>query len=54
MRGLGFDGTNTMSGHRAGIQKCLKFLLPSVLYIHCQCHQLQLAAISAGNDHTEV
>lgn len=51
MHGLGFDGTNTMSGHRTGV---LRFLSPNALYIHCRCHQLQLAALSAANDHTVV
>ena len=51
---LGFDGTNTMSGHRTGAQQRLRFLSPNALYIHCRCHQLQLAALSAANDHTVV
>ena len=54
MHDLGFDGTNTMSGHRTGVWKRLRFLSPSALYIHCRCHQLQLPDISAANDHTEV
>lgn len=54
MRGLGFDGTNTMSGHRTGVQQCLRFLSPNALYIHCRCHQLQLAALSAANECTVV
>ena len=54
MHGLGFDGTNTMSDHRTGVQKHLRFLSPSALYIYCRCHQIRLAAISAANDHTEV
>ena len=54
MSGLGFDGTNTMSGHRTGVQKRLRFLSPNALYIHCRCHQLQLAALSAANDHIVV
>ena len=31
MRGLGFDGTNTMSGHRTGVQKRLRLLSPNAL-----------------------
>ena len=54
MRGLSFDGTNTMSGHITGLPKHLRFLSPNALYIHCRCHQLQLAAFSAANDHTIV
>ena len=54
MHGLGFDGTNTMSGHRSGVQKRLRLHAPSALYIHCHCHQLQLAAINAAEEHVVV
>ena len=54
MRGVGFDGTNTMSGHRSGVQKRLRLHAPSALYIHCHCHQLQLAAINAAEEHVAV
>ena len=54
IRGLGFDGTNTMSGHRTGVQKLLRFFSPSAIYIHCRCHQVQLAALATANDHREV
>lgn len=43
-----------MSGHKTGVQKHLRFLSPNALYIHCQCHQLQLSALSAAKDHTVV
>ena len=33
IRGLGFDGTNTMSGQRSGVQKRLRFHSPSAVYI---------------------
>ena len=54
LRGLGFDGANTMSGHKTGVQKRLKLLAPSALYIHCRCHKLQLASINAADEHQEV
>ena len=54
MRGLGFDGTNTMSGHRSGVQTRLRAQAPSAVYVHCRCHILQLAALNAGAEHTEV
>ena len=54
MRGLGFDGTNTMSGHRSGVQTRLRVHAPSALYVHCRCHKLQLAAVNAAAEHTEV
>ena len=54
MHGLGLDCTNTMSGHRSGVQKRLRLHAPSALYIHCRCHQLQLAAIYAAEEHVVV
>ena len=54
MRGFGFDGASNMSGHRSGIQRCLKVHAPSAIYIHCHCHRLQLAAISAAEEHRQV
>ncbi len=53
LRGLGIDGTNTMSGERSGVQKRVRLFAPSALYVHCR-HQLQLAAIHAANDHNEI
>ena len=53
-RALGFYGTNTMSGHRSGVQTCLRAQAPSAVYVHCRCHILQLAALNAGAEHTEV
>ena len=54
MRGLGFDGTNTMSGQRSGVQIRLRLHSPSAVYVHCRCHQLQLAAVNAAVEHNEV
>ena len=54
MRGLGFDGTNTMSGHRSGVQTRLRLHAPSSIYVHCRCHKLQLAALNATSEHTVV
>ncbi len=42
MRGIGLDGTNTMSGQRSGVQLRLRLHSPSAVYVHCRCHQLQL------------
>ena len=54
LRGLGFDGANTMSGHRTGVQTRLRLHAPIALYVHCYCHLLQLAAVNAAGEHTEV
>ena len=56
MRGQGFDGTNTMSGCSKAfeilITKCPVY--PLLILSVYPFIQLQLAAISAANDHTEV
>ena len=54
MHGLGFDGINTKSSQRSGVQKRLRLHSPSAVYVHCRCHQLQLAAVNAADEHTEV
>ena len=54
LRGLGFDGTNTMSGKKSGVQIRIRYHAPSALFVHCRCHQLQLAAVHAANEHREV
>ena len=54
MRGIGFDGANTMSGKRSGVQKRLRLHSPSAVYVHCRCHQLQLATLNAADQHRDV
>ena len=54
VRGLGFDGTNTMSGQKSGVQIQIRCHSLSALFFHCRCHQLQLAAIHAAQEHGEV
>ena len=54
LRGLGFDGASTMSGTKSGVQIRLRYHSPSSLYVHCRCHQLQLAVIHAAKEHSEV
>ncbi len=54
LRGLGFDGTNTMSGNNTGVQVRIRHFCPSALFVHCTYHRLQLAAIHASSEHTEV
>ena len=54
VRGLGFVGTNTMSGQKSGVQMLMRFHSPSALFVHCLCHQLQLAALHAAQERGEV
>ena len=54
VRGLGFDGASTMSGAKSGVQIRVRYHSPSSLYVHCRCHQLQLAVVHAAKEHNEV
>ena len=40
---MGFDGANTFSGNRNGVQARVKKLAPHALFVHCHWHMLQLA-----------
>ena len=54
MRGINFDGTSTISGHRSGVQTHLRLHASSAVYVHCRCRKLQLAALNAAAEHTEM
>ena len=54
LRGIGFDGASTMSGHRSGVQLRIRCRAPGALYVHCHCHRLQLAVLKAASEHKEV
>ncbi|CAF4617848.1 unnamed protein product, partial [Didymodactylos carnosus] len=43
LRGQGFDGAGAMSGKFNGVQKHIRDLVPSALYVHCSNHTLNLA-----------
>ena len=46
---MGFDGTDTFSGDKTGIQRRLKELSPHAFFVHCCCHVLKLASVQAAN-----
>ena len=48
--GMGFDGANTFSGNRTGVQARVKKLAPHSLFVHCHCHILQLACVQTANE----
>ena len=48
--GMGFDGANTFSGSRNGVQARVKKLAPHALCVHCHSHMLQLACVQAANE----
>lgn len=47
IRAIGLDGAAAMSGVRTGVQARLRCHSPLAIYIHCRCHQLQLACVHA-------
>ena len=47
--GMGFDGAATFSGKKSGVQARTKKNSPHALFVHCHCHQLQLACVQAAN-----
>ena len=46
---MGFDGAATFSGDKTGVQRRLKELVPHAFFVHCCCHDLQLASVQAAN-----
>ena len=48
IRAIGLDGAAAMSGVRTGVQARLRCHSPLAIYIHCRCHQLQLACVYAA------
>ena len=47
--GMGFDGASTFSAKKSDIQARMKNHSPHALFVHCHCHQLQLACVQAAN-----
>ena len=45
---MGFDGAATFSGKKSGVQARMKEHSPHALFVHCHCHQLQLACVQAA------
>ena len=50
--GMGFDGAATFAGKKSGVQTRLKKHPPHSMFVHCHCHQLQLACVQSA-DSTE-
>ena len=46
---MGFDGAATFSGSRTGVQTRLREQSLHAIFVHCHCHQLQLACVQAAN-----
>lgn len=54
MRGLGFDGANTISGKNCGLQIHMRLHTPNTHFVRCQSHKIQLTAIDAAKEHIDV
>ena len=48
IRAIGLDGAAAMSGMRTGVHARLRHDSALAIYIHCRCHQLQLACVYAA------
>ena len=48
IRAIGLDGAAAMCGVGTGVQARLRYHSPMATYIHCRCHQLQLACVYAA------
>ena len=46
---MGFNDAATFSGKKSGVQARMKKHSPHALFVHCHCHQLQLACVQAAN-----
>ena len=49
-----FDGASNMSGQRGGVQALLKQAAPTLVFVHCRSHLLQLALVRASNTVVEM
>jgi hypothetical protein len=49
-----FDGAANMSGERDGVQALLKRAAPSLIFVHCRSHLLQLALVKASNSTSDM
>ena len=43
MVGQGYDGASNMRGYRSGVQRRIRNLIPSAVYVHCHAHCLNLS-----------
>jgi len=48
-----FDGASAMAGEFTGVQARCKEVNPSIMYVHCYAHCLNLALVSACTSHKE-
>ena len=51
---MSFDGAATFSGKKSGVQARMKRHSPHAVFVHCHCHQLQLACVQAANATTGI
>ncbi|XP_015159843.1 uncharacterized protein [Solanum tuberosum] len=54
IRGQGYDGASNMKGEINGFKTLIMKYSPSVYYIHCFAHQLQLTLVAIAKKHLDV
>ena len=47
LRGQGYDGTSTMSGHKSGVEARIREKQPKAVYTHCASHSLNLVIVKS-------
>ncbi len=52
--GMAFDEAATFSGDKPGVQHRVKKNSPHAVFVHCQCHRLQLACVQVPNHTTGI
>ena len=53
-RGQGYDGASNMQGEFKGLKSLILQENPCAFYIHCFCHQLQLALVKVAKSHDKI
>ena len=43
----GHDGASVMAGNFSGVQARIKHVIPSIIYIHCRAHELNLCLVDS-------
>ena len=53
VHGQGYDGASNMKGHVNGLKKLIMDESPSVYYVYCFAHQLQLTLVVVAKENTD-
>ena len=47
LRGQGYDGASTISGHKSGVQARIREKQPKAVYTHCAAHSFNLVIVKS-------